>query len=60
MGDETELDKVDACQDRAEDLTEWEMAYLDSLKTRLSSGNDITINQADKLDEIYERLKAQE
>ena len=49
---------VDDCEARESRLSDWERGFIDSLKARLASHAALTTTQAQKLDEIWERVTA--
>lgn len=49
---------VDDCEAREGRLTEWERGFIDSLKHRLAAGQGLSANQAQKLNEIWDRVTA--
>ncbi len=49
---------IEDCERREERLTEWERSFIDSLSNQLASGRSLTVKQADRLGEIWERVTA--
>jgi len=49
-------DMVDDCMMCCEDLTDWEIEFVDSVAFRLGAGQDVTVNQWEKLTEIREKV----
>ncbi len=46
---------IEDCEDRAENCTEWEITFLDSLKRSIAQGLRPTVKQIEVLDRIWER-----
>jgi hypothetical protein len=52
-----ELDQMlQDCEVREEKLSEWERTFIDSLTHRRAKGNSLTEPQAEKLEQIWERV----
>lgn len=46
---------IEDCERRSERLDDWSVNFIDSIKRQLEAGRALTANQAEKLDEIWER-----
>lgn len=44
------------CEKRESKLTDWERGFIDSLSRQLSEGHRLSEKQAERLDEIWERI----
>lgn len=49
-------DMIEDCQLLEEQLSVWEIEFIDSIENQLGSGAMLTDAQRDKLDEIWERI----
>ena len=49
---------VDDCEAREARLSDWERGFVDSVKAKLATGASLTKGQAEKLDEVWERVTA--
>jgi hypothetical protein len=47
---------VDDCETRESKLTDWERSFIDSLSKQLADGRRLTEKQAERLEEIWERV----
>ncbi len=47
---------VEDCMNRESRLNDWERTFLDSLASQLSSGLGLSPAQAEKLEEVWERV----
>ncbi len=47
---------VEDCEKRESRMDEWEQDFISSLSDRLGDGKSLTDRQADKLDEIWEKV----
>jgi len=52
------LQMIEDCEARESRLSDWDGTFLDSIKARLDAGNSLTPLQAEKLDQIWERVTA--
>lgn len=43
-------------ENRQEQLSDWEMQFVDNIDNRLGRGYSLTPTQSDKLEEIWDRL----
>ena len=46
------------CQKRAAQLTQWESEFINSLHNQLTRGRRLSPRQAERLDEVWERVTA--
>lgn len=46
------------CQRRAAKLTQWELEFITSLQSQLARGRRLSPRQAERLDEVWERVTA--
>jgi hypothetical protein len=44
------------CETREQQLSDWERGFIDSLRRHLESGSELTETQAEKLNEVWERV----
>jgi hypothetical protein len=44
------------CENRESKLTDWERGFIDSLSRQLAEGRRLSEKQADRLDDIWERV----
>ncbi|HEY9023251.1 MAG TPA: hypothetical protein VIP05_03045 [Burkholderiaceae bacterium] len=59
MSDPTEhAQMIEDCERRSERLDDWSVNFIDSISRQLADGRALTANQAEKLDEIWERATA--
>lgn len=49
---------IEDCESRSDRLDDWSVNFIDSIKRQLEDGRGLTLNQAEKLDEIWERATA--
>lgn len=49
------LAMIEDCETRSSRLTEWEAAFIDSLKKQLEKGHRPSTKQTDVLDSIWEK-----
>lgn len=49
---------IEDCEHRSERLDDWSVNFIDSISRQLADGRVLTANQAEKLDEIWERATA--
>ena len=47
---------VKDCEDRESKLSDWERTFIDSISSRLDKGFALSESQAERLDEIWERV----
>lgn len=47
---------VKDCESRESKLTEWERGFIDSISKQLADGRRLSEKQAERLDEIWERV----
>lgn len=47
---------VQDCENRESKLTDWERGFIDGLGKQLADGHRLTDKQAERLDEIWERI----
>lgn len=47
---------VQDCENRESKLTDWERSFIDSIGDQLSKGQRLSEKQAERLDEIWERV----
>lgn len=47
---------VEDCEKRESKLSDWEIEFIDSLSMRLATGKSLTEKQAERLDQIWERV----
>lgn len=47
---------VKDCESRESKLTDWERTFIDSIGSRLDKGFALSESQAERLDEIWERV----
>ena len=50
------LQMVEDCETRESKLTDWERSFIDSLSRQLADGRRLSEKQADRLDDIWERV----
>lgn len=46
---------IDDCEQREQQLTDWERQFLDSIRKQLEEGRRLTQKQTDRLDIIWEK-----
>lgn len=46
------------CELRESRLSDWEANFIDSISRQLAEGRNLTLNQSNTLDEIWERATA--
>jgi len=51
-----QVQMVDDCEKRDSKLTDWERGFLDSIFLQLADGRRLTEKQAERLDEIWQRV----
>lgn len=57
MSDFDELvQMIDDCVNRESKLTDWERTFIDSLQSQTAAGRRLSEKQADRLEEIWERV----
>lgn len=44
------------CENRESKLTDWERTFIDSLADQMAKGRRLSEKQAERLDEIWERV----
>lgn len=49
---------IDDCAERSDLLTDWERSFIDSIWHQHSNTGSLSRKQADRLDEIWERVTA--
>lgn len=47
---------VQDCENRESKLTDWERTFIDYISAQLADGRRLSEKQAERLDEIWERL----
>lgn len=47
---------VQDCENRESKLTDWERSFIDSISKQLADGRRLSEKQAERLDEIWERV----
>jgi hypothetical protein len=47
---------VKDCENRESKLTDWERGFIDSISKQLADGRRLSEKQAERLDEIWERV----
>jgi len=47
---------VSDCEKRESKLSDWERGFIDDMSKRLGDGKSLTPGQAEKLDQIWERV----
>lgn len=47
---------VEDCEKRESKLTDWERSFIDSISKQLTDGRRLSEKQAERLDEIWERV----
>jgi hypothetical protein len=47
---------VEDCENRESKLTDWERGFIDSLGKQLAEGRRLSERQAERLDDIWERV----
>lgn len=47
---------VSDCENRESKLTDWERTFIDSLSDQIANGRRLSEKQAERLDEIWERV----
>jgi hypothetical protein len=57
MDDDT-MQLIEDCETRSERLDDWSVNFIDSIRRQLEGGRALTLNQREKLDEIWERATA--
>ena len=49
------IQQIEDCRKRDKMLCAWDADFLDSIESRLLTGNTLTLKQTNKLDEIWEK-----
>ena len=49
---------IEDCEHRSERLDDWSVNFIDSISRQLAAGRQLTANQVEKLDDIWERATA--
>jgi len=49
---------IEDCELRESRLSDWEANFIDSISRQLAEGRNLTLNQSNTLDEIWERATA--
>ncbi len=49
---------IEDCELRESRLSNWEANFIDSISRQLAEGRNLTLNQSNTLDEIWERATA--
>lgn len=49
---------IEDCENRDSRLSPWAREFLDSIKARIKRWDPLTVNQVDKLNEIWEKATA--
>lgn len=47
---------VEDCENRESKLSDWERGFIDSIGKQLRNGRPLTPKQAERLDEVWERV----
>lgn len=47
---------VQDCENRESKLTDWERGFIDSISKQLAEGRRLSEKQAERMDEIWERV----
>ena len=55
---EEHLQQIKDCEHRESRLDSWSVNFIDSIKRQMEDGRALTVNQVEKLDEIWERATA--
>jgi hypothetical protein len=50
------LTMIDDCEKRESKLTEWEVGFLDSIKSQVGRDKPLSVKQVETLDRIWERV----
>lgn len=57
MSDHDEhVQMIKDCEERESKLTDWERSFIDSLTKRVEAGRALSKPQADRLNEIWDRI----
>jgi len=46
---------IEDCENRDSRLSPWAREFLESIKARIKRGDPLTVNQVDKLNEVWEK-----
>lgn len=49
---------IEDCESRESRLTPWEVGFLDTIKNVLASGQSLSPQRAEKLEEVWDRVTA--
>ena len=50
------LQLIEDCEHRSEELSDWELGFMDSLRRQIEEGRMPSPKQIEKLDEAWERV----
>lgn len=50
------LAMIEDCENRSEQLTEWEAGFIDSIRTRVQRDKPLSMKQAATLNNIWDRV----
>lgn len=56
--DDEHVKMLDDCEARESRLTDWERAFVDSLRSQIESGRSPSTKQIDVLDNVWEKATA--
>lgn len=56
MNRDEQAQMVEDCEKRESKLSDWERGFIDSIGQQLARGRALTEKQAERLDEIWERV----
>lgn len=48
------MEMIEACEREESKLTDWERNFIDSMRRQLENGDTLSVNQSDKLTQIWE------
>jgi len=52
------MEMIEACEREESKLTDWERNFIDSMRRQLENGDPLSVNQTDKLTQIWENAIA--
>jgi len=52
------LEMVDDCENRDDNLNDWERGFCESIREQLENGRALTIKQEETLEKIWDRVTA--
>ncbi len=58
MSEDDPLQLIEDCENRESRLDDWSVNFIDSLRRQIEAGKSLTLNQRDKLSEVWERATA--